>query len=94
MVLNKDAGLLGGLRAALAFERLAFFDHHLDRTAAIHIGAGIEGIVQDIADKADAWQLPHQLKLTTERLVDRQFDLRSRETSDGFGGYCPAPGIS
>ena len=74
MVRNKYAGLLGRLCAALAFVRLTPFDHHLDRTAAIHIGAGIQGIVQHIADKANAWQFPHQLKLTTERLVDRQFD--------------------
>ena len=53
MVLNKDAGLLCGLRAALPLDRLALFDNHLRRPAAIHIGAGVEWIVQQVAEKLD-----------------------------------------
>jgi hypothetical protein len=74
MVLNEDAGLLSGLRWALAFAGLAFVDHDLGGSATLHIGPGIKRIVQDIVDKADARQLPHPLKLTADRFVDRQFD--------------------
>lgn len=75
MVLNKDAGCFGWPGAALAFQHLARFDHDLPRAPAIPIGARVERIVQDIADEAVSGKFPDQLKASSQRFVDRQFDV-------------------
>src|SRR5215469_1198718 len=60
MIADEDAALFGGAYRALTFLQPPVHQHGCYRAPSPNIGAGIEGIVQNIADQALRGNLPDQ----------------------------------
>ena len=62
MFRDEDSTFFGATVGVLSLLEPALNEHGFDRTAPPHIGTGIEGIAQDVADQALRGNLPNQLR--------------------------------
>jgi len=73
MLRDEDSTFFGATVGVLSLLEPALNEHGFDRTAAPHIGTGIEGIAQDVADQAVRGNLPNQLRPLN--WIGGQFDV-------------------
>ena len=88
---DEDARVLGLLHAALALDRLALLDDHLDRPAAIDVGTGVQRVAQHILGRSSSSAVASAARSAHARPCSPAARCALRGTSGASGGCCPVP---